>query len=316
MVVLLEGITGENAKPLKEAMKQQPAFSIADPPSSKANSGLLRDFQISGVSNLAACSPSSVVNPNDDSCWEGVSSVVKYDAGKVRTRRQVTLTCFVFKDANGDQDSKTISALIANLERLENFVTNGELEAALVLIPESSRSSEDNSWSSNTFEAGDLRRRESESVLNDGSAEQTAPADGAAAGDALPWALQDKNRPVIPQCFQSQNSCETRTNNCSGGHGKCVDKYGGGAKGGQVCFACHCVPQVIVEGEGEDKIGRTTVKWGGNMCQKKDVSSQFWLIAGFTVTLVGVLSFAIGLLFNVGEERLPGVIGAGVSRAK
>lgn len=52
------------------------------------------------------------------------------------------------------------------------------------------------------------------------------------------------------------------------------------------------------------------------MCQKEDVSVQFWLIAGFTVTIVGAVTFAIGLLFSVGEEQLPGVIGAGVSRSK
>lgn len=96
----------------------------------------------------------------------------------------------------------------------------------------------------------------------------------------------------------------------------CVNKYGDSRGGKEVCFACHCVPQVIVEGEGEQRIGRKTVRWGGNMCQKKDVSSAFWLIVSFTVMIVGVLSFAIGLLFNIGEEKLPGVIGAGVSRAK
>ncbi len=42
----------------------------------------------------------------------------------------------------------------------------------------------------------------------------------------------------------------------------------------------------------------------------------FWLIVGFTVTIIGAISFAIGLLFSVGEERLPGVIGAGVSKSK
>jgi 1,4-dihydroxy-2-naphthoate octaprenyltransferase len=52
------------------------------------------------------------------------------------------------------------------------------------------------------------------------------------------------------------------------------------------------------------------------MCQKEDISVQFWLIAGFTIMIVGVTAFAIGLLYSVGEETLPGVIGAGVSRSK
>jgi 1,4-dihydroxy-2-naphthoate octaprenyltransferase len=50
------------------------------------------------------------------------------------------------------------------------------------------------------------------------------------------------------------------------------------------------------------------------MCQKKDVSVPFWLLAGFTIGIIGVVTFAIGLLYSIGEEKLPGVIGAGVSR--
>jgi hypothetical protein len=40
------------------------------------------------------------------------------------------------------------------------------------------------------------------------------------------------------------------------------------------------------------------------------------MLAGFTITIVGAVSFAISMLFSVGEETLPGVIGAGVSRSK
>jgi hypothetical protein len=119
----------------------------------------------------------------------------------------------------------------------------------------------------------------------------------------------------------------TQTNSCSD-HGKCVDKYalpGGGnsssdastsATAGSSCFVCVCQASVVEPGEGANKKGRKTVHWGGNMCQKEDVSVPFWLIAGFTVTMIGAVSFAIGLLFGVGEEKLPGVIGAGVSRSK
>lgn len=59
-----------------------------------------------------------------------------------------------------------------------------------------------------------------------------------------------------------------------------------------------------------------TVQWGGPACQKKDVSIPFWLLAGFTVLLVGVVTWAIGLLYSVGSEELPSVIGAGVSGGK
>jgi len=83
---MLEGITEENVKPLKEALAkthQEPAFSVADPPSSTANNRLFRDFLASSVYSPAGCTVSSAINPNDDSCWEGVSSAVKFDVRKV-----------------------------------------------------------------------------------------------------------------------------------------------------------------------------------------------------------------------------------------
>jgi hypothetical protein len=122
----------------------------------------------------------------------------------------------------------------------------------------------------------------------------------------------------------------TQTNSCSD-HGKCVDKYAlpsgnstsdassASAAAGSSCFVCVCQASVVEPGEGAGAgkaKGRKTVHWGGNMCQKEDVSVPFWLITGFTVTMIGAISFAIGLLFGVGEEKLPGVIGAGVSRSK
>jgi len=105
----------------------------------------------------------------------------------------------------------------------------------------------------------------------------------------------------------------TTTGNCSS-HGECANKYGADDK--LSCFVCSCKATVIKPGEGPEQKGRQTQHWGGNMCQKEDISTQFWLIAGFTITIIGAVTFAIGLLFSVGEEKLPGVIGAGVSRSK
>jgi hypothetical protein len=105
----------------------------------------------------------------------------------------------------------------------------------------------------------------------------------------------------------------SRTANCSG-HGECVNKYGAGSS--TSCYACACQASVVKPADEERNRGEKTVHWGGNMCQKEDISVPFWLITGFTVTIVGAVTFAIGMLFSVGEEKLPGVIGAGVSRSK
>ena len=111
----------------------------------------------------------------------------------------------------------------------------------------------------------------------------------------------------IPSCFGSEEDCSTATGNCSG-HGSCQNKYvkRDGSEGKESCFVCHCLST--------QNDGGGLTHWAGLTCAKKDISTPFWLFAGFTLVMVGILSLSIGMLFGVGEEKLPGVIGAGVSR--
>jgi len=112
----------------------------------------------------------------------------------------------------------------------------------------------------------------------------------------------------IPACFATQSACEAATNSCSG-HGICADRWGL-EETKNSCFFCYCKKAHA------DANSTKVYNWGGAMCQKRDVSTPFWLFASVTITLVGTIAFSIGLLFNVGEQKLPGVIGAGVSRSK
>lgn len=112
---------------------------------------------------------------------------------------------------------------------------------------------------------------------------------------------------VAPFCYSSEKSCNSSTNYCSG-HGVCFEKYAG-ADGGDPCFACQCMAT-------RNERNTSNIYWGGGACSKVDISSPFWLISGFTVVMVFLISWAIGMLFSIGEEKLPGVIGAGVSSAK
>lgn len=120
---------------------------------------------------------------------------------------------------------------------------------------------------------------------------------------------------VPPVCHSSLDGCMSSTNDCSG-HGECYMKYGPaeGEDASPACYACGCVPTKdnFLLGEARTPAFRITY-WGGAACQKKDVSGPFWLFAIFTVVMIGLVSWAIGLLFSIGEEKLPGVIGAGVS---
>jgi len=122
-----------------------------------------------------------------------------------------------------------------------------------------------------------------------------------------------KAKKILP-CYASYSLCMNETGNCSD-HGKCSNKYGkDDEEGNKACFACRCLSTTVTRGDEDKANGMKTIHWGGNACQKEDISVQFWLLAGFTILIVGAVTFAISLLFNVGQEELPGVIGAGVSR--
>lgn len=185
--------------------------------------------------------------------------------------------------------------------KLISLAKVGEMETTVVLLPESGSSVR---WSAKPQE---LQRRQAEAVMS--SLDDTADEGAAAPTSSATNVPFYPPRGSIPACFKSADSCLSETKNCSG-HGSCLNKYGGddNAEGDDACFACHCLSTVSEKG--------SLTQWAGPACSKKDLSVQFWLFAGFTLVMVGILSMAIGMLFNVGEEKLPGVIGAGVSRNK
>jgi hypothetical protein len=123
---------------------------------------------------------------------------------------------------------------------------------------------------------------------------------------------------AIPTCFSSQSACERGTNNCTS-HGECVLKWSsettgdGGSVSRQDCFGCACTkPDVRTNQDGTKK----TTKFGGAACHKKDIVFPFWLLAGVTIFIIFIVSWGVGLLYEMGNEELPSVIGAGVSGPK
>lgn len=67
----------------------------------------------------------------------------------------------------------------------------------------------------------------------------------------------------------------------------------------------------------KNKDGTTSkISWGGPACEKEDISSPFWLIAGVTVLVIAMVGGAVGMLFSVGSQELPSVIAAGVGASK
>jgi hypothetical protein len=205
---------------------------------------------------------------------------------------------------------------MAAQERLIEFAKNNEMNVMVVLMPESSFTKSSKPYGSYEMPSqAPIGRRQAEEPMTDLPA---ALSTAFKSNQVLTSNISEPLEPITgvpPVCHSSLDSCMSSTNNCSG-HGECYKKSGSaeGEDASPACYACGCKPteENFLEGEAGRPAYRITY-WGGAACQKKDVSGPFWLFAIFTVVMVGLVSWAIGLLFTVGEEKLPGVIGAGVS---
>ncbi|KAI1638401.1 hypothetical protein F4809DRAFT_261725 [Biscogniauxia mediterranea] len=281
LVIAFSGITPDRYDELKSAVSSEPvAFTTPE-------------LSAMPIRASTGCSFGSSIDPQNSKCWKGKTQYLHYDVTK---------------------DKSVIAQLESNLASLKAQVSEGKLETTILfLTPSSAAGSEE-----------ELRRRDrADHILTSNSDPGHVMADFAkdVKGKAKAPVKSSSSfhtssaadRPaVIPSCFTSHNACVTATNDCSG-HGQCIDRWAADASTSSSCFFCRC--QAAKEYDDVYK-SELLYHWGGGACQKRDVSTPFWLFAGVTIALVSTVAFSIGLLFSVGEEKLPGVIGAGVSRTK
>lgn len=284
LVILYKGVDTDNTKALKKALNGvSPSFT---------SSSSLNYFPSARRDNK--CKFEDAIDPAKDACWQGVS----------RTQ---------YLEIDLSKDSKSTASLSKNMKKLQSLAQSGKMETLIMIHPSAQAASAGP-------EGSELRRREhkSEIVLTDKkTAAATKPAAAESKAKASPSPSSplndDKNKKkkkgssLYPACFASQNACNTATNNCTG-HGVCENKWSQGTE--KSCFSCRCLATTEKQDDGRPSI----YHWGGGACQKQDVSTPFWLLAGFTIIMLSIVGFCINLLFQVGEEPLPGVIGAGVSR--
>lgn len=136
----------------------------------------------------------------------------------------------------------------------------------------------------------------------------------ASAHDNVPRSAQTlpAHANLAPVCHASNSSCNEATNSCSG-RGSCYLKSGSASEGSAGnCYACRCHQTVVHNRDGSLQ----TIQWGGPACEKKDISSSFWLIASVSILLVTVVGSGIGMLFSMGQQELPSVISTGVGGSK
>ncbi|KAI1105594.1 hypothetical protein F4804DRAFT_124759 [Jackrogersella minutella] len=285
LLIAFSGVTDGKYKDLKAALSNVPLTFTAPG---------LSQLPVGG--KKTGCVFEKSINTENEKCWNGKTQYLQYNVAK---------------------NKDIIAQLGRNIESLTTQALDGKLETTILLLAHPSTESEE------------LRRRDLETELviaeipeatDIPTADSSYNADGTKnhANDDKPFhAFSSKpsgaaSRPpaLLPSCFTSHNACITATDSCSG-HGSCINKW---AKLDikDSCFFCHC----LTTNETDAK-GRTGVfRWGGSSCHKRDVSTPFWLFAGVSIALVSTVAFSISLLFSVGEEKLPGVIGAGVSRSK
>jgi hypothetical protein len=123
--------------------------------------------------------------------------------------------------------------------------------------------------------------------------------------------------PSLPSRYASLVDCQRATANCTG-HGHCRVVYSetGSSDRRYDFYGCVCdIPELE---RSKDGSVRKTTRFGGAACQKVDVSVPFWILLSTTVFLILVVYMGVGMLFYMGNEELPSVLGAGVSgpRAK
>jgi len=206
------------------------------------------------------------------------------------------------KYGKSSQEAKEERVMIGNFIRALRLVKDGVV--TVVVLPNNGPKS--SSWGPKL-----QRRNAAEALLS------TSPNTAESSPEPEIFhttSTQAKTSP-IPARYDSVSSCMKTTGNCTG-HGECLRLFAekDGDRTNEV-FGCVCnKPSVRENKDGSKK----TTYYGGSACQKVDVSGPFWLLAGTTVFLITILSFGLGVLYSMGNEELPSVIGAGVTgpRAK
>jgi hypothetical protein len=289
-------------------------FDIATPPSAADNNRLIQDFARQAESLPAPLDPKKQTYK---SALE-IESIIPSNT-KLHTYNEYLNVLRLDKTDNiAFEDVRVL------LTRAMETALKQGFSVTAVVMPVSGTHAKRaaNAWGTYAQPAVNGARRENpEAVLSLYSEPSSSPAPVSDLED-FPTIFAQANdqgpvRGILPSCFTSQSSCEKQTHNCSS-HGACklLHKGRGEGKDRQTldCYGCACVPTVKHVGEDKGMESKKTVTyWGGPACQKKDISVQFWLFVATGVVLAFLVSSGIGMLYSMGAEELPSVIGAGVS---
>ncbi|KAL5345749.1 hypothetical protein ACLOAV_009503 [Pseudogymnoascus australis] len=285
LVVFLD-VSLEGSKALKAEWsakgRTEPSFVMVGSPGPESVGALVRDIQ-QQISPLEVadeqCTLTKAIDVSASECWNNKNSHIMHKF---------------------TEDSSDFDTFVKSQDSLFSAIEKGDLEATFLLMtPGQTNRFKKQPWGSYSLPTSDsdIRKRQQEQPMSD------VVSSSSSSTISGPQPTSTPIRGLPPLCYTSLESCTTSTQNCSG-HGACFRKFGPAKdESGASCFACKCY--------GPDKTRKG--HWGGAACQKQDISAQFWIIAGFSALLIGIVSYAIGMMFSIGSEKLPGVIGAGVA---
>lgn len=304
---IFEPVIGPGADTLAELRDISTAsFDISSPPPSADNDRLINDFA------TQAESLPKHADPKAKTYSAGVEADALLSALKKTTLHNEYLTIF-----RADKNDKVEGN---NFWRALPALAQRGLDITVVTMPSSSANSKRRVVSAygdydmpSAIEAR-RNRQNPEALLSLTPEPSTSPKAETEYPDLedFPVFTSEKKsngtvRGILPPFFNTLASCEKLTLGCSG-HGECKLLHKAQDKTQQDRFGCACSPTIVGKGN-----ARKVTNWGGPACQKKDISTPFWLFVGTGVMLAFLISTIIGMMYSIGSEELPSVIGAGVS---
>ncbi|KAL8645879.1 MAG: hypothetical protein Q9210_006467 [Variospora velana] len=331
-LIVIEGV--RNAEDIVPSNTHKVAFKLSDPPHFYHTSQLVKDFfrqaQDTSVDGQLPCSHAlendvgisggtiaSLKTAGD--CVHGSPNTkdwtsVLSDSLLVKPYRSAILHISLPNTPNS-REAAAIDHLRETLPHLLDLET--EYTATVILMPPSTQKTKRSptspygSYSMPNPKPLQAREVQSEEQLLQAPPAPTTSSAASHNHHSTPQTLKASSVPsnkspgILPFCQPSLEKLFDATHNCSG-HGVPYLKHNSTEVS---CYVCQCQKTIIHRDGG----GVKTIEWSGPGCSKKDVSVPFWLLAGITIAMVATVSWGIGLLFSIGQEELPSVIGAGVA---
>ena len=283
-------------------------FAITHAPSTADNNRLIQDF-VSQADSLPA-----FPDPEQRTYTSGFEIEAALPSDRVARYNEYLSVWRIMKD-----DGLSSEDIAEALSRVNEKAQEEGFSVTVVMMPRSAPRSKRStgSWGSYSLPSKEARRENPEAFLSMNAEPSSSPSNEVTDLEDFPIISLAENkdpvRGILPSCFDTRTACQKQTHNCSG-HGECKLLHKGRGSGSNQesvdCYGCACVPTVQKAGK---EGGKQVTYWGGPACQKKDISIQFWLFVGSGVVLAFLVSAGIGMLYSMGSEELPSVIGAGVS---